>query len=155
MARNVDEEREARMTLSAVSEPSDVITGKLLTKLDAEQTLQLITSGDRLPNGIDPAEGELWRRRLAPRIDPGQIDRIRASMHAHGLRFLTPDDIDWPGELQQLGASAPIALWLKGDAGLLSAPLPDDSPSSVLAPRPHMASLLQQNSPQHSRLKAA
>jgi len=45
-------------------------------------------------------------------------------MERHDLHLLTPEDIDWPGELQQLGASAPIALWLTGDPSRLSAPLP-------------------------------
>jgi hypothetical protein len=36
-----------------------------------------MSSQDSSPtNGIDPAKGELWRRRLAPRINPGQVDRI-------------------------------------------------------------------------------
>ncbi len=105
-------QREARMTLAALSEPGDTVTGALAARLgsarlDSTETVQLITSGVRLPNGIDPAEGELWRRRLAPRINPGQIDRIVADMERHDLRMLTPDDIDWPGELQQLGTSAP------------------------------------------------
>ena len=119
-----NDEREARMLLAALSEPGDVITGSLIARLGAAETVQLITSGVRLPNGIDPAEGELWRRRLAPRINPGQVDRIRSDMERHDLRLLTPEDIDWPGELQQLGTSAPIALWLKGDPSQLSAPLP-------------------------------
>ncbi|WP_104165082.1 DNA-processing protein DprA [Cryobacterium sp. N22] len=124
MVKNVSEEREARMLLAALSEPSDVITGTLVARLGAAATMQLITSGDRLPNGVEPAEGELWRRRLAPRIDPGQIDRINVDMELHDIRLLTPEDVDWPGELQQLGATAPIALWLKGDPSQLSAPLP-------------------------------
>jgi len=71
MAENMDDERDARMTLAALSEPGDVITGTLVARFGAAETVQLITSGGRLPNGVDPAEGELWRRRLAPRINPG------------------------------------------------------------------------------------
>lgn len=123
MAESVDEVREARMMLAALSEPSDIITGTLVARLGAAETVQLITSGDRLPNGVDPAEGDLWRRRLAPRINPGQVDLIRDDMARYELRLLTPEDVDWPGELQQLGASAPIALWLKGDPSQLSGPL--------------------------------
>ncbi|TFC74576.1 DNA-protecting protein DprA [Cryobacterium sp. TMS1-20-1] len=118
------DEREARIMLAALSEPGDVITGTLIARLGPAETVQLITSGVRLPNGVDPAEGELWRRRLAPRLNPGQVDRIRADMERHHLRLLTPEDIDWPGELQQLSTSAPIALWLKGDPNQLAAPLP-------------------------------
>ncbi|TFB88222.1 DNA-protecting protein DprA [Cryobacterium algoricola] len=123
MAESLNEQ-EARMMLAALSEPGDIVTGTLVARLGATETVELITSGVRLPNGVDPAEGELWRRRMAPRINPGQIDRIRADMDRHELQLLTPEDIDWPGELQQLGASAPIALWLKGDPGRISTPLP-------------------------------
>jgi DNA processing protein len=123
MTESVDEEREARMTLAALSEPSDLVTGTLVARLGATETVRLITSGTRLPNGVDPAEGELWRRRLAPRINPGQIDQMRIEMQRHDLVLLTPEDVDWPGELQQLSASAPIALWLKGDPRQMSAPL--------------------------------
>lgn len=123
MAEIVADEREARMVLASVSEPSDVVTGALVGRLGARETLQLIYTGIRLPNGVDPAEGELWRRRLAPRLDPGQVERIQADMQRHDLRLLTPEDLDWPGELQQLGAAAPIALWLKGDPRRLTVPL--------------------------------
>jgi len=124
MARAYDESREARMTLAMLSEPSDVVTGTLIARLGATETVQLITSGGRLPNGVDPAEGELWRRRLAPRINPGQVERIQLEMEHHGLQLLTPEDLEWPGELQQLGANAPIALWLKGELTPLATTLP-------------------------------
>jgi DNA processing protein len=117
-------EREARMTLATLSEPNDIITGTLVGRVGAAATVELVTTAERLPNGVDPAEGELWRRRLAPRLNPGMVDRIRADMERHDLRLLTPEDLDWPGELQQLGASAPLALWLKGSASLLTSPLP-------------------------------
>ena len=45
-------------------------------------------------------------------------------MERHDLQLITPEDVDWPGELQQLGPSSPIALWLKGDRSGLSTPLP-------------------------------
>lgn len=123
MTETQDLERVARMTLAALSEPNDIITGTLVGRLGAAATVDLVTTGERLPNGVDPAEGELWRRRLAPRMNPDQVERIRADMERHDLHLLTPDDLDWPGELQQLGASAPLALWLKGDPSLLSTPL--------------------------------
>jgi hypothetical protein len=44
-----------------------------LARLGAAETVQLITSDVRLPKGVGPAEGELWRR-LAPRINPGLLD---------------------------------------------------------------------------------
>ena len=72
--------------------------GNLVARLGATETVQFITSDVRLPNGIDPATGELWRRRLDPRSNPGQIHRILADMKRDDLRLLTPDDVDWPSE---------------------------------------------------------
>lgn len=124
MPETLDLEREARMTLAALSEPNDIITATLVGRLGAAATVDLVTTGERLPNGVDPAEGELWRRRLAPRMNPDQVERILADMERHDLHLVTPDDLNWPGEVQQLGASAPLALWLKGDPSLLATPLP-------------------------------
>ena len=149
MAETMSSEREARLTLAVLSEPSDIVTGSLVARLGAAETVQLITSGVRLPNGVDPAEGELWRRRLAPRVDPGQLDRIRADMERHDLQLLTPEDVDWPGELQHLGASAPIALWLKGDRTAYLPHSPAASPSSAPAPQPHTAARSPPNSPRN------
>lgn len=96
MTETLDLEREARMTLAALSEPNDILTGTLVGRLGATVTLDIVTNGERLPNGVDPAEGELWRRRLAPRMNPDHVERIRADMERHDLHVLTPDDLDCP-----------------------------------------------------------
>ncbi|GGJ76417.1 DNA-processing protein DprA [Agromyces bauzanensis] len=118
-----DDERAARMTLAAVSEPADIITGTLVTHIGAAETLTLLESRSALPPGIDPAEGELWRRRLAARLSPAESDGVHARMEQHDLQMITPGDAAWPAELSQLGPSAPLALWLKGDPAPLVAPL--------------------------------
>ncbi|WP_172979644.1 DNA-processing protein DprA [Agromyces agglutinans] len=118
------EERDARMVLAAVSEPADVITSTLIARVGAVSTVELIANRLSLPSDIDTAEGELWRRRLAPRIHPDELDQQRAAMDAANLRVLTPADADWPTELNQLGSTAPIALWLHGAPESLHAPLP-------------------------------
>ncbi|MEN8602920.1 DNA-processing protein DprA [Microbacterium rhizosphaerae] len=78
------------------------------------ETLALVTADGPLPGAVDPAEGGLWRRRLAPRLDPGQVDRIRQDMDRRGLAMISVEDLNWPAEMQQLGIHAPIALWLSG-----------------------------------------
>ena len=55
MAESMGEEREARMTLAALSNPGDIITGTLVARLGAAETVRLITSGVRLPNGVELA----------------------------------------------------------------------------------------------------
>lgn len=110
------------MTLAAVAEPADIITGVLVARLGAVETLALLESRGILPSDIDPAEGELWRRRLAARLSPGEPDRIIARMAQHDLRMITPTDAGWPAEIKHLGPSAPLALWLRGGDALLTAP---------------------------------
>jgi hypothetical protein len=107
------------MTLAALSEPGGTITGTLLARLGAAETVQLITSDVRLPKGVGPAEGELWRRRLAPRINPGQVDRILTDMERHDLRVLTPDDIDCPGPVTSPASAGCHRLIQEGVASLV------------------------------------
>ncbi|WP_157432112.1 DNA-processing protein DprA [Agromyces italicus] len=118
-----DDERATRMTLATVSEPADIITGALVIRIGAAETLALLESRSALPPGIDPAEGELWRRRLAARLNPASNDEIEARMAQHDLRMIMPGDVAWSAELSQLGPSAPLALWLKGDSTRLTTQL--------------------------------
>jgi DNA processing protein len=120
MAEPDSDDRRARITLAAISEPADTITGTLIAKLGAAATVDLITSEAPFPSTVDRAEGGLWRRRLAPRLEPDHVDRIRETMERRHLRMLTPQDLEWPAELQQLGIMAPIALWASGEVGRLA-----------------------------------
>lgn len=119
------DERTARMTLATVSEPADIITGTLVARVGPIETLALLESRAGLPSDIDPAEGELWRRRLAARLSPDEPGRIAADMDRHQLRMITPDDAVWPTELRHLGATTPLVLWLRGDPARLTGPLED------------------------------
>lgn len=124
------DDRRARMILATVSEPGDTVTGTLIAHIGATETVRLISSHDRLPRSVDPADGRLWRRRLLPHLDPAIIGRIRDDMQRHDLGMLTPADLEWPGELQQLGAATPYALWTSGDPRRLSTSL-DRRPAIV------------------------
>ena len=119
MAHSFSEDRLARISLAAASEPGDIVTGTLVLRVGAVETLSLVTSDASLPTAIDPAEGNLWRRRLAPRVDAGLVVRIREEMERRALTMLTTEDLAWPAELQQLGPQAPIALWLSGQPSRL------------------------------------
>ena len=103
MADSFSEDRLARITLAAASEPGDTVDRRLIARVGAVETLELMSSDGPLPGAIDPAEAGLWRRRLAPRLDPGHGDRIREDMKRRGLTVLTVEDLNWPAELQQLG----------------------------------------------------
>lgn len=116
-------DRTARITLSALSEPGDAVTGALVRRIGAEATLALLEGGATPPEGIDGSEFELWRRRTVPRLDRGQTDRILETTEQLGMRVLTPADTEWPAELEQLGVHAPIVLWARGHTPLLAGPL--------------------------------
>ncbi|MWB99030.1 DNA-processing protein DprA [Agromyces seonyuensis] len=118
------DEREARMLLATVSEPADIITGVLVDHVGVDETARLITSDGALPDEIDAAEGALWRRRLASRLIPGELDRLHSEMDRHGIGMLVPGETEWPVELRRLGVSAPLALWFRGDPTRLRSPLP-------------------------------
>ena len=115
---------DARLTLAIASEPGDRITGTLLAAVGATETLRLITSDTPLPGVVDPVEGGIWRGRLAPRLPAaGGVDRVREHTDRLGLCLLTPGAAGWPEGLSDLGVLAPLALWAKGDIGVLTSSL--------------------------------
>ena len=115
---------DARLTLAIASEPGDRITGTLLAAVGATETLRLITSDTPLPGAVDPVEGGIWRGRLAPRLPAaGGVDRVREHTDRLGLCLLTPGAAGWPEGLSDLGVLAPLALWAKGDIGVLTSSL--------------------------------
>ena len=115
---------DARLTLAIASEPGDRITGTPLAAGGATETLRLITSDTPLPGVVDPVEGGIWRGRLAPRLPAaGGGDRVREHTDRLGLCLLTPGAAGWPEGRSDLGVLAPLALWAKGDIGVLTSSL--------------------------------
>ncbi|GAA0993242.1 DNA-processing protein DprA [Subtercola frigoramans] len=115
------DERTARVILAVASEPADAVTGRMVRTVGAMETVAQAIGGE-VPVGPD---GDTWQRRLAPRIDEGQVRRVLADTQRHGLRVLIPGDSDWPAGVDALGDGAPLALWAKGDTKLLSSPIWD------------------------------
>lgn len=115
------DERTARVLLTLASEPGDAVTGRLIRTNGAIQTVQHAVANAG-PGGVD---GELWQRRVAPRISAEQARQAMIQGARLGLEVMIPGDPNWPTSLGALGDHAPIALWTKGDTGLLSAPMSD------------------------------
>ena len=115
------DERTARIILATVSEPGDAVTGRMIRTVGATETVAR-TVADEVPVG---PEGDTWQRRLAPRIDEAQVRRVLAETEGHRMRVLIPGDADWPVSVNALGDHAPVALWAKGDTGLLASPVWD------------------------------
>lgn len=115
------DERTARIILAVASEPGDAVTGRMVRTVGASETVARAVA-DEVPAGPD---GDTWQRRLAPRIDVTQAQRVIADTEHLGMRVLIPGDADWPASVNALGDHAPVALWAKGDAGLLAGPVWD------------------------------
>lgn len=115
------DERTARVILAVASEPADEVTGRMVRAWGATGTVAR-AAGAEVQAGPD---GDVWQRRLAPRLDPAQIARVLADTERHGLRILIPGDADWPTAVEALGDRAPLVLWTKGDTSLLAVPVRD------------------------------
>jgi DNA processing protein len=101
-----DAERRARAALVRIAEPGDPRLGELLASRGGEETIQQIRS-DRVP--------QPWLRVRLSGIDAdGELDRGLAT----GARFLCPGDSEWPSQLDDLGPTAPIGLWVRGELDL-------------------------------------
>ena len=115
------DERAARIILAVASEPSDAVTGRMIRAVGATEAVARAVA-DEVPAGPD---GDTWQRRLTPRIDVTQAQRVIAETERHGMQVLIPGDADWPASVNALGDHAPVALWAKGDTALLAGPMWD------------------------------
>lgn len=115
------DERTARIILAAAAEPGDAVTGRMIRTVGASETVARALS-DEVPAGPD---GDTWQRRLAPRIDAAQARRTLDDTQRYELQVLIPGEVDWPASVNALGEHAPIALWAKGNTGVLTRPVWD------------------------------
>jgi DNA processing protein len=120
---NSDGERRARVALSFLAKPGDPVLGAALRTRTAREVLGLVTGadddGEALP--ADQAEDaalsravQRWRDRL------GEIPGMArlAAWQDSGLRLVMPGDTEWPTQLDDLGDTRPLLLWLRGSADL-------------------------------------
>ncbi|MFF5674001.1 DNA-processing protein DprA [Streptomyces hygroscopicus] len=109
-----DEERLARAALTRLVEPGDQTVGRWLRRMGPVALWRALTgkgepppgaTGDRLAGCALRAAG------LDPAADLALIAR-------RGGRFVCPGDLDWPGQLDDLGDARPVGLWVRGAASL-------------------------------------
>ena len=92
-------------------EPNDPVTGRILSRLGAVETLWL-AEHDGAVIGLLPVDAQVWRDHLSA---PGateltaRIDQAQQS----GVRALIPGDSDWPTAVDDLGEVAYV-LWTRG-----------------------------------------
>jgi DNA processing protein len=107
------DERLARAALTRIADPGDKVIGRALHELGVEGTLRAAHAGTPLP-GAGPQRTESYALRAA-RADP--LADLDAAQRA-GARLVCPGDPDWPGQLDDLGAESPYALWVRGTPAL-------------------------------------
>lgn len=122
----------ARIAWSRILEPGDGSGGALIGALGAASALKLLLAGataERLAEiwkSTDPHSTDVSGRTLhaalerwKPRLDrDATIGDLRRAADA-GLQPLFPEDEAWPERLDDLGAHAPVMLWVRGDPRVL------------------------------------
>ncbi|MFC3575309.1 DNA-processing protein DprA [Streptomyces yaanensis] len=109
-----DGERLARIFLSRVIEPGDEVAGRWLREHGAEEvTRRLREGGTRLPGVTD----KRWAGLLA-RAERAEPERDWAMAREAGVRFVCPGASEWPAQLDDLGDTRPVGLWVRGRPSL-------------------------------------
>ncbi|MFJ9348704.1 DNA-processing protein DprA [Streptomyces sp. NPDC101237] len=104
----------ARVFLARVVEPGDEVAGRWIRERGAHEVAR------RLKRGGEPLPGVGYKRwagllARAERADP-RADLVLARQA--GARFVAPGDTEWPTQLDDLGDTRPVGLWVRGTASL-------------------------------------
>ncbi|MDK9347590.1 DNA-processing protein DprA [Propionibacterium freudenreichii] len=118
------DDRGARVVLSLLAEPDDSVTGALLRRVGAVETLGLLDTDTTGP-GLGRVDGQVWRDRLT---SPGRLvgleQRLRM-VEESGIATLVPGDAHWPRALDDLDDRAPYVLFVRGATSFLARPMND------------------------------
>jgi len=118
-----DGERRARVALSFLAKPGDPVLGAALRTRTATELLALVTGadadGDALLAGQEEDAGlsraiRRWWDRLGEIPSTARL----AAWQDSGFRLIVPGDPEWPTQLDDLGDTRPLLLWLRGAAVL-------------------------------------
>ncbi|MEW2302328.1 DNA-processing protein DprA [Streptomyces sp. NPDC006655] len=105
----------ARIFLTRVLEPGDETGGRWLREYGASEVVRRLREGGAPP--LPGVSGTRWTGLLAraARADP---ERDLATARNAGTRFVTPGDVEWPAQLDDLGDARPLGLWVRGRPSL-------------------------------------
>ncbi|MCT2043678.1 DNA-protecting protein DprA [Pseudoclavibacter alba] len=107
-----------------LADPDDPVTGGLLRRVGAVETLGLLDADTTVP-GLSRVDGRVWRGRLT---SPGRLnglDQRLRMVKESGIATLIPGDAHWPRALDDLGERAPYVLFVRGATSFLARPLND------------------------------
>lgn len=103
-----------RVFLARVIEPGDEVAGRWVREWGVREVARRLRGGgEALPGVSDKRRAGLVARagRAEPRAD-------LAVAREAGVRFVSPGDGEWPGQLDDLGDARPLGLWVRGRASL-------------------------------------
>ncbi|MGW4991942.1 DNA-processing protein DprA [Streptomyces mirabilis] len=109
-----EDERLQRTFLARVIEPGDEVCGRWLRAVGAAEAVRRLVAGGEQPRGVTDKRWAGLRAR-AERADP---ERDLAVAREAGTRFVCPGDPEWPAQLDDLGDTRPIGLWVRGRPSL-------------------------------------
>ncbi|MCF3131644.1 DNA-processing protein DprA [Streptomyces olivochromogenes] len=104
----------SRVFLTRVIEPGDETGGRWVREWGVAQVARRLRDGGEPLPGVS---GTRWAGLVARarRAEPGRdLEVARAA----GVRFVGPGDTEWPGQLDDLGDTRPLGLWVRGRPSL-------------------------------------
>lgn len=127
----VDDERARTLfclaTWSCLVEPGDGVAGRLLGALGYEDSLAEVIGGGPAKAAREAAgiEADEWRKALERWRPRCTVQPVLDALHTgtrSGLSLIAPHDEHWSSRLDDLGAHAPVCLWVRGRVGALTEP---------------------------------
>lgn len=110
-------ERDALVILSHITEPGDMTAGRLVREYGAVATVALIadnaTEIERVRDVSD------FIQRVRPRYSKEILGVIMEMCARAGIRTITPEDIDWPDSVADLGDAQPHVLYVRSGEAYL------------------------------------
>ncbi|MYW65341.1 DNA-protecting protein DprA [Streptomyces sp. SID8379] len=119
--RIADEVRLARARLTRIVEPGWEPAGQWLREFGAVETVRRIeeaASGGQEELALPGVRSERWAGLVARAREAPHPERDLARAERIGARFVCPGDVEWPGQLDDLGDARPIGLWVRGGPSL-------------------------------------
>ncbi|MEU0215355.1 DNA-processing protein DprA [Streptomyces sp. NPDC006265] len=109
-----DDELLGRVLLTRVLEPGDHVGGRWVREFGAGEVVRRLREGGPALPG---ASGKRWTGLLS-RAEAARPGRDLAAARDAGVRFVSPGDAEWPGQLDDLGDARPLGLWVRGRPSL-------------------------------------
>ncbi|MEU1316480.1 DNA-processing protein DprA [Streptomyces tibetensis] len=109
-----DDDLLCRVLLTRVIEPGDEVGGRWVREFGVGEVVRRLKEGEAALPG---ASGKRWAG-LVARAEAARPHRDLAAARDASVRFVSPGDAEWPGQLDDLGDARPLGLWVRGRAGL-------------------------------------